>query len=284
MLCKPFGLTCLFPLLSGMGRRKRQEITVINATAEGDNDDEQKNSASNLQSALVESTAIRIVTLNWHDIASFCSPREVCTLERICTAIRRTLQEHSQGARILQKYWYARWYHLTWNSDDAATTTLAADSVDEKKRKLLAFSMTKSEGKKVWKAMYREAYEAFLRRNLRGHGVSNREVQRKVPTVQLNEAIASECSPARWCNEVTEAIDMAEATLLREDAAFVRSCLDGGVTEEHFLHRHGVQDDDAPKGRKEYRSDKRLGKRQGKHSKGGTALWTNWSDGGNYDY
>lgn len=214
----------------------------------------------------------------WVMIATYSSPRSMCDLEALTKPLRETLTSAQRsGSGPVQRYWHARCFVLRWSADTHVPCALANAPEDERKRRLLLYALTKPESKKCWKKEFQEEYEAYLRRNLRGMGVVNKVALREMPVVQLSTPIVPPPTPPA----ASPVFDM-------EDDAFAQMCIEGGLSVEHFTSRNGSSglvkkaavastavNPDEPT-RKEYRKDKTLGKRKGKHGRGQVAVWETW--------
>jgi hypothetical protein len=213
----------------------------------------------------------------WLHIATYSSPKTVCNLEGLTKPVRHALLTSSKsGGSPIQRYWHARCYVLRWCSDDHQPCALAVVPEDERKRRLLLYPLSKTEVKKCWKKEFQDEYEAFLRRNLRGVGVVNREVVREAPVTLLSTAL------------VPVTVPLSSPVVDLEDDQFAQLCLEGGLSAAHFTSAHGSRgvaakapatnsaiNPDEPT-RREYRKDKSLGKRKGKHARGQVAVWETW--------
>ncbi|CUF33860.1 Hypothetical protein, putative [Bodo saltans] len=213
----------------------------------------------------------------WLHIATYSTPKAMCSLEGLTKPLREALMSQSKsGGSSIQRYWHARCYVLRWCDDHHIPCALAVAPEDDRKRRLLQYPLSKTEVKKCWKKEYKEEYEAFLRRNLRGVGVVNREAVREVPVTLLSAVIAPVVVPLS-----SPVVDL-------DDDQFAQMCIDGGLSTDHFTTAHGsngmvaktlptksAADPDEPT-RREYRKDKSLGKRKGKHGRGQVAVWETW--------
>jgi hypothetical protein len=213
----------------------------------------------------------------WLHIATYSSPKTVCYLEGLTKPLRHAMLSSSKsGGSPIQRYWHARCYVLRWCKDDHEPCALAAAPEVERKRRLLLYPLSKAEMKKCWKREFQDEYESFQRRNLRGVGVVNREVVREAPVTLLSAVLDPVVVPLS-----SPVVDL-------EDDRFAQLCLKGGLSTDHFTSAHGSNGIAAKSAttnsaitpgeptRREYRKDKTLGKRKGKHARGQVAVWETW--------
>jgi hypothetical protein len=214
----------------------------------------------------------------WEYILPFCSPRGVCNVEQLSRAMRSRVLHLQRNNGALQRYWNAQWYTVVWFDTGDATNQLEAYN-----RRQMRVSLSRSDAKKNWKEMFKEAYESRMRSVLMGHGCNNRGLAR--PVVEA-ERQSKALTPRSFMEAPSEEDHARMLVSQRPDAAFVQQCLDGGVAVEHFL-RHGggtasskgVQDREQ-RSRDDYRALHNK-KSKDKCRRGRSQIWEQWTEADN---
>ncbi|ESL07472.1 hypothetical protein TRSC58_04838 [Trypanosoma rangeli SC58] len=245
---------------------------------------------------------LRDMLFMWEIVASFSDPQTVCVLERLCRDVHETLTLSSTGTRLLQRYWNAQYHKLLWEESRIDPARLTLD-----------FVLTRSEGRRSWKKMYREEYPLYVARTFQGKGANNNA---------LNMAkVRFKVDPM---NELLSGEELAKLELTPQEALARRVArnlvsLEGEEVSNAPLRNDGDGDGNgAPrqsdaaarkgpphhstnkKGRRkgvrgegaearkdpalglsrdDYNNDRRLGKHREKHRKGGMGRWSAFASG-----
>ncbi|RNF09691.1 hypothetical protein TraAM80_02046 [Trypanosoma rangeli] len=243
---------------------------------------------------------LRDTLFMWDIVASFSAPQTVCVLERLCRDVHETLAFSSTGTRLLQRYWNAQYHKLIWEESHIDPTRLTLD-----------FALTRSEGRRSWKKMYREEYPLYVARTLLGKGANNNALN-----------MAKVCFKVDHMNELLSGEELAKLELTPQEALARRVernlvSLEGeevrnapplndgngnGAPQQNDAaaqkgsphhstnkkgRRKGVRAErhEARKGpalglsRDDYNNDRRLSKHREKHKKGRVGRWSAFAGG-----
>ncbi|RNF07621.1 uncharacterized protein Tco025E_07404 [Trypanosoma conorhini] len=244
--------------------------------------------------------ALREALFMWEIVASFSDPRMVCVLERLCRDVHEALTLSSTGTHLLQRYWNAQYHKLLWE-----------ESRVDPARRTLDFALTRSEGRRSWKKMYREEYPLYVARTFQGKGANNNalnaaKVLFKVES--MNEFLSGEelaqleLTPQEaLARRVARNLLSLEGEEASGGALAPRNGGSGAPWQNDGTGRKGPPRHSADKkgGRKgvrgaraeatkdpalglsrdDYNNDRRLGKHRDKHKKGGMGRWDAFASG-----
>lgn len=124
----------------------------------------------------------------WMLIAAFSTPRTLCNMQQLCKHIAKAIRSGELGTNLLQKYWYMQWTLILWGEDQTK------DPKEKLKRATLTFSMSRSDGKKIWRDKFHEEFLAWKKRTLFGVGCDhnlNNVGKHLIKRVKLNVKLAS---------------------------------------------------------------------------------------------
>lgn len=243
--------------------------------------------------------AITTVLFMWEHVASYCSPKQVLELERLCKDVREELLRSNTGTHLLQRYWHHLSSQLMWETESFSPTNkpssplshgsaTQASSFPTPSSPFAPF--TRAQGKLSWKKIYADQYVEWKEslRSFRGVG----------PAKPVRGE-ANENKPLTG-KELREVEMNAENTLLKAIQRKHAHLNDQGGQSDPHSHqaqdrsqRHRIERDSKriehhvkamerealpPSNRAQYHRNPHLADYAGKHKKGGEKKWASLAE------